>query len=250
MSNQKLPQKIKKKKNLNEEDKEKCEEYYNAVNDFIEKNKTNIDKKYKNLDYFFEFDEKKDIFIGDKYQQNLESFGYYDKKNKKMYLSIEEAFYLYQLGYINFKPDVDFNNFNLVKLNLYSYLRRKAKILIVSKILSLIDEINKNEINDKNDENLNINENEINDIDKYYILFEDSDDYKRHKVKSILYQHDSEENLNYILFQNIINNSKQIYNLYQKINKIKSDEFKSDIIISITQGASITFLKLDDTIKI
>ena len=250
MSNQKLPQKIKKKKNLNEEDKEKCEEYYNAVNDFIEKNKTNIDKKYKNLDYFFEYDEKNDIFISDKYQQNLETFGYYDKKNKKMYLSIEEAFYLYQLGYINFKPIVDFNNFNLVKLNLYSYLRRKAKILIVSKILSLIDEINKNEVNDKNDENLNINENEINDIDKYYILFEDSDDYKRHKVKSILYQHDSEENLNYILFQNIINNSKQIYNLYQKINKIKSDEFKSDIIISITQGASITFLKLDDTIKI
>ena len=249
MSNQKLPQKIKKKKNLNEEDKEKCEEYYNAVNDFIEKNKTNIDKKYKNLDYFFEYNEEKDIFIGDKYQQNLETFGYYDKKNKKMYLSNEEAFYLYQLGYINFKPNIDFNNFNLVKLNLYSYLRRRAKILIVSKILPLIDEINKKE-KDKNEENLNINENKINDIDKYYILFEDMNDYKTHKVKSIIYQHDSDENLNYILFQNIINNSKQIYNLYQKINKIKYEELKSDVIISITQGASITFLKLNDTIKI
>ena len=37
----------------------------------------------------------------------------------------------------------------------------------MSKILSLIDEINKNEANDKNDENLNINKTEINNIDKY-----------------------------------------------------------------------------------
>ena len=249
MSSQKLPQKMKKKKSLNEEDKEKCEEYYTAVQDFIEKNQSKIDKKYKDLDYFFEYDDKKDIFISDKYQQNLETFGFYDKTNKKMYLSNEEAFYLYQLGYINFKPNIDFNNFNLVKLNLYSYLRRRAKILIVSKILPLIDEINKKE-KDKNEENLNINENKINDIDKYYILFEDMNDYKTHKVKSIIYQHDSDENLNYILFQNIINNSKQIYNLYQKINKIKYEELKSDAIISITQGASITFLKLNDTIKI
>ena len=240
---------MKKKKSLNDEDKEKCEEYYTAVQDFIEKNQSKIDKKYKVLDYFFEYDDKKDIFISDKYQQNLETFGFYDKTNKKMYLSNEEAFYLYQLGYINFKPNIDFNNFNLVKLNLYSYLRRRAKILIVSKILPLIDEINKKE-KYKNGENLNINENKINDIDKYFILFEDMNDYKTHKVKSIIYQHDSDENLNYILFQNIINNSKQIYNLYQKINKIKCEEFKSDVIISITQGASITFLKLNDTIKI
>ena len=240
---------MKKKKSLNDEDKEKCEEYYTAVQDFIEKNQSKIDKKYKDLDYFFEYDDKKDIFFSDKYQQNLETFGFYDKTNKKMYLSNEEAFYLYQLGYINFKPNIDFNNFNLVKLNLYSYLRRRAKILIVSKILPLIDEINKKE-KDKNEENLNINENKINDIDKYYILFEDSNDYKTHKAKSIIQQHDSDKNLNYILFQNIINNSKQIYNLYQKINKIKYEEFKSDIIISLTQGASITFLKLNDTIKI
>ena len=241
---------MKKKKSLNEEDKEKCEEYYTAVQDFIEKNQSKIDKKYKDLDYFFEYDDKKDIFISDKYQQNLETFGFYDKTNKKMYLSNEEAFYLYQLGYINFKPNIDFNNFNLVKLNLYSYLRRRAKILIVSKILPLIHEINKKEKDDKNEENLNINENKINDIDKYYILFEDSNDYKTHKAKSIIQQHDSDKNLNYILFQNIINNSKRIYNLYQKINKIKYEEFKSDIIISLTQGASITFLKLNDTIKI
>ena len=169
-----------------------------------------------------------------------------------MYLTIEEAFYLYQIGYINFKPEINFDEFNLVNLYLYSYLRRSAKILIPSQILFLIEELNKKDIKDdiNKDKNENEDENKICDIDKYYILFEDLDDYKRHKIKSILYQHDSEDNLNYLLFQNIINNSKKIYNLYQKVNQIKPDEFKTEIIICITQGVSITFLKLNDTIKI
>ena len=252
MSDQQLPSKMKKKKNLKEEDKEKCEEYYSEVKNFIEKNESKVAKKYEKINYFFEFDEKINLFISNKYEQNLESFGYYDKKNKKMYLTIEEAFYLYQIGYINFKPEIDFDKFNLVNLYLYSYLRRSAKILIPSQILALIKELNKKDIKDdvNTEKDKNKEENKINDIDKYYILFEDLDDFKRHKIKSILYQHDSEENLNYILFQNIINNSKKIFNLYQEVNKIKPEEFKSEIIICITQGVSITFLKLNDTIKI
>ena len=164
-----------------------------------------------------------------------------------MFLSFEEAFYLYQIGYINFKSEIDFNNFDLVNLYLYSYLRRSSKIILVCKILFLMEEMNKKdeEIKDKNK-----NEEIIGDIDKYYILFENLEDYKRHKIKSILYQHNSEENLNYILFQNIIDNSKRIYNLYLKVNEINFDEFKSEIIICITQGASITFLKINDSIKI
>ena len=82
------------------------------------------------------------------------------------------------------------------------------------------------------------------------ILFENKQDYKDHKIKSILYQHDSEQNLNYLLFQNIINNSKKLYNLYLEVNNKKYDEFKAEIILCITQGVSITFLKLNDTIKI
>ena len=242
MSEQQIPHKMKKKASLKEEDKEKCDEYYEEVKTFIEKNESKLAKNNKNIDYFFEFDEKQNLFMSDKYEQKLESFGYYNKTNKKMFLSIEEAFYLYQIGYINFKPEIDFNNFDLVNLYLYSYLRRSSKIVLVAKILFLMEEMNRKD-KDKN-------EDEIKEIDKYYILFENLDDYKTHKIKSILYQHDSEENLNYLLFQNILNNSKKIYNIFNEANNIKLDVFKSDIIVCITQGVSITFLKLNDTIKI
>ena len=246
MSEQQIPKKMKKKKNLKEEDKEKCDNYYSEVKLFIDKNDTAISRKLKNLDYFFEYDKKEDLFISDKYDQSLETYGYYNKTQKKMYLSIEEAFYLNQICLINFKPEFNFNDLNLVDLYLYSYLRRAAKIILVGKILLLSYELNQ-----KDEEKDNKNKKyEINDIEKYYILFENKQDYKDHKIKSILYQHDSEENLNYISFQNIINNSKKLYNLYLEVNNKKYDEFKAEIILCITQGVSITFLKLNDTIKI
>ena len=246
MSEQQIPKKMKKKKNLKEEDKEKCDNYYSEVKLFIDKNDTAISRKLKNLDYFFEYDKKEDLFISDKYDQSLETYGYYNKNQKKMYLSVEEAFYLNQICLINFKPEFNFNDLNLVDLYLYSYLRRAAKIILVGKILLLCYELNQ-----KDEEKDNKNKKyEINDIEKYYILFENKQDYKDHKIKSILYQHDSEQNLNYLLFQNIINNSKKLYNLYLEVNNKKYDEFKAEIILCITQGVSITFLKLNDTIKI
>ena len=246
MSEQQIPKKKKKKKNLKEEDKEKCDNYYSEVKLFIDKNDTAISRKLKNLDYFFEYDKKEDLFISDKYDQSLETYGYYNKTQKKMYLSIEEAFYLNQICLINFKPEFNFNDLNLVDLYLYSYLRRAAKIILVGKILLLCYELNQ-----KDEEKENKNKKYgINDIEKYYILFENKQDYKDHKIKSILYQHDSEQNLNYLLFQNIINNSKKLYNLYLEVNNKKYDEFKAEIILCITQGVSITFLKLNDTIII
>ena len=246
MSEQQIPKKMKKKKNLKEEDKEKCDNYYSEVKLFIDKNDTAISRKLKNLDYFFEYDKKEDLFISDKYDQSLETYGYYNKTQKKMYLSIEEAFYLNQICLINFKPEFNFNDLNLVDLYLYSYLRRAAKIILVGKILLLCYELNpKDEEKDNKNKKYGIN-----DIEKYYILFENKQDYKDHKIKSILYQHDSEQNLNYLLFQNIINNSKKLYNLYLEVNNKKYDGFKAEIILCITQGVSITFLKLNDTIKI
>ena len=246
MSEQQIPKKMKKKKNLKEEDKEKCDNYYSEVKLFIDKNDTAISRKLKNLDYFFEYDKKEDLFISDKFDQSLETYGYYNRTQKKMYLSVEEAFYLNQICLINFKPEFNFNDLNLVDLYLYSYLRRAAKIILVGKILLLSYELNQ-----KDEEKDNKNKKyEINDIEKYYILFENKQDYKDHKIKSILYQHDSEQNLNYLLFQNIINNSKKLYNLYLEVNNKKYDEFKAEIILCITQGVSITFLKLNDTIKI
>ena len=246
MSEQQIPKKMKKKKNLKEEDKEKCDNYYSEVKLFIDKNDTAISRKLKNLDYFFEYDKKEDLFISDKYDQSLETYGYYNKTQKKMYLSVEEAFYLNQICLINFKPEFNFNDLNLVDLYLYSYLRRAAKIILVGKILLLSYELNQTD-EEKDNKNKKY---EINDIEKYYILFENKQDYKDHKIKSILYQHDSEQNLNYLLFQNIINNSKKLYNLYLEVNNKKYDEFKAEIILCITQGVSITFLKLNDTIKI
>ena len=246
MSEQQIPKKMKKKKNLKEEDKEKCDNYYSEVKLFIDKNDTAISRKLKNLDYFFEYDKKEDLFISDKYDQSLETYGYYNKTQKKMYLSVEEAFYLNQICLINFKPEFNFNDLNLVDLYLYSYLRRAAKIILVGKILLLSYELNQKD-EEKDNKNKKYG---INDIEKYYILFENKQDYKDHKIKSILYQHDSEENLNYILFQNIINNSKKLYNLYLEVNNKKYDEFKAEIILCITQGVSITFLKLNDTIII
>ena len=246
MSEQQIPKKMKKKKNLKEEDKEKCDNYYSEVKLFIDKNDTAISRKLKNLDYFFEYDKKEDLFISDKYDQSLETYGYYNKNQKKMYLSVEEAFYLNQICLINFKPEFNFSDLNLVDLYLYSYLRRAAKIILVGKILLLCYELNQKD-EEKDNKNKKYG---INDIEKYYILFENKQDYKDHKIKSILYQHDSEQNLNYLLFQNIINNSKKLYNLYLEVNNKKYDEFKAEIILCITQGVSITFLKLNDTIII
>ena len=143
MSDQKLPQKIKKKSNkLKQEDKEKCDNYYLEVNKFIEKNQAVITKKIKEKDYFFEYDKENNYFISNHYDhQNLESYGFYNKKEKKIYLSIDEAFYLYQIGLIKFKEEFDFNAFNLVKLNLYSYLIRDGKLPMVCSLLPLIEKI-------------------------------------------------------------------------------------------------------------
>ena len=253
MSDQKLPQKIKKKFNiLKEEEKEKCNNYYLEVNKFIEKNEAVIAKKTKEIDYFFEYDKENNCFISNHFDsQNLEAYGYYNKKEKKIYLSVEEAFYLNQIGLIAFKNNFDFNNLNLVKLNLYSYLRRSSKIPLICKLFSLMEKIKNKDKNDKNDEN-EINIEDIKDIDKHFILFENLDDFKKHKIKFILYQHDSDEILNYILFKKVINNSQIIYNIFKKINEIKDDSIYSipQIIICVTQGISITFLKIDDRIEI
>ena len=287
MSDQKLPQKIKKKGNtIKEEDKEKCNNYYSEVNKFIEKNQTVITKKVKEIDYFFEYGKENNCFISNYYDhQNLESYGYYNKKNKKIYLSIEEAFYLNQIGLISFNEEFDFNFLNLVKLNLYSYLRRSSKIPLVCKMILLRNKLknikeedieykeskkvedkgdikdkgnikeedkgdkNKEEvhyINKKNNEDINIM-----DIDKYFMIFENIDDFKNNKIKSILYQHDSDAQLNFILFRNIINNAKLIYEVFKKNNEIKNNINNfPDVIIGVTQGISITFLKLEDKIEI
>ena len=246
MSDQKLPQKMKKKGNeIKDEDKEKCNNYYSEVNKFIEKNETIISKKAKEIDYYFENDKENNYFISDHFDhQNLETYGYYYKKEKKVYLSVEEAFYLNQIGLITFKEEFDFNNLDLVKLNLYSYLRRSSKIPLVCQML-LLREKNKNKVKEGENE-------DIKDVDKYFILFENLEDLKRHKIKSILYQHDSDEKLNYILFQKVINNSKKIYDIFKEINEIKNELNNSfpEIIICITQGISITFLKIDDKIEI
>ena len=248
MSDKKLPQKIKKNnKILKEEDKEKCNNYYEEVNKFIEKNENTITKKINEIDYFFEYDKETNFFISGHFDhQNLESYGYYNKKEKKIFLTEEEAFYLNQIGYIKFKDKVDFNTLNLIKLNLYSYLRRSSKIPFICKLLLL-----KNKLKNKNKENIAIDE-DIQDIDKYFILFDNSDDFKNHKIKSILYQHDSNEKINYNLFKKIINNSQKIYQIFKNLNDINdnpSDSFP-EIIICVTQGISITFLKLDDKIEI
>ena len=249
MSDQKLPQKLKKKSNiLKEEDKEKCENYYIEVNKFIEKNEIAITKKINEIDYFFEYDKQNNYFISDHYDhQNLESYGFYNKKEKKIYLGIDEAFYLNQIGLIKFKDEFDFNTFNLVKLNLYSYLRRDGKIPMLCILLPLIEKIK----NKETEEN-KINNEEIENIDKYFFLFENLNDFKNHKIKLILYQHDFEEKFNYILFQKIINNSKIICDIFKKVNKIEKDSNKSmpEIVICLTQGISMTFIKLNDKIEI
>jgi hypothetical protein len=285
MSDQKLPQKIKKKSNkLKEEDKEKCDNYYLEVNKFIEKNDTIISKKIKEINYNFIYDKEKNIFISDFYDhQNLEAYGYYNKKQKKIYLSVEEAFYLNQIGIITFKEEFDFNDLNLIKLNLYSYLRRNSKISLVCKLLLLYEKIinikkgkeldkdkNKDkEVNKVIDKEINkdkdketdkevdkdiekeISIKNISDIDKFYIVFENLDDFKKGTIKSILYQHNADEKLNYNLFKNIINSSKIINEFYKNVKNIKEDIHKSfDIIICITEGISITFLKINDIIDL
>ena len=248
MSDQKLPQKMKKKNNkLKEEDKEKCNNYYSEVYKFIEKNDVAVSKKIKEINYFFEYDKENNYFISNHFDhQNLESYGYYNKKEKKIYLSEEEAFYLNQIGYITFKDGFDFNILNLVKLNLYSYLRRSSKIVLISKIL-LVKENSKN----KNEKKL-INNSDIQDIDKYFVLFDNLDDFKNHKIKSILYQHDSDEILNFILFKKVIIGSEKIYDIFKNVNNIKDNSNNNipEIIICVTQGISIIFLKIDDKIEI
>ena len=101
-------------------------------------------------------------------------------------------------------------------------------------------------INKINNEDINIM-----DIDKYFMIFENIDDFKNNKIKSILYQHDSDVQLNFILFRNVINNAKLIYEVFKKNNEIKNNINNfPDVIIGVTQGISITFLKLEDKIEI
>ena len=238
MSSQKIPQKIKKKNaSLTEEDKEKCNNYYSEIKNFIIKNEETIDKKIKSLEYFFKYDKENDYFSSDHYDHtNLETYGYYNKTKKIIYLSVEEAFYLNQIGIIKFEEDLNFNEFNLMNLNLYSYLRRSGKIPITCKMLLLNEGI-------KNKENISDNNN-------YYILFDDLDKYKNNKINCILYQHNFLDKINYELINKIICNSNKIYNMYKEIYKINSDLNSYENIICITQGISMTFLKIDDKIKI
>ena len=83
---------MKKKKNLKEEDKEKCDKYYSEVKTFIEKNDTAISRKMENLDYFFEYDKNKDLFISDKYDNSIETYGHYNKTEKKNVFKSRRSF--------------------------------------------------------------------------------------------------------------------------------------------------------------
>ena len=49
MSDQKIPQKMKKRANLREEDKEKCEDYYSEVKNFVVKNIAAMERKSEEL---------------------------------------------------------------------------------------------------------------------------------------------------------------------------------------------------------
>ena len=240
MNEQKIPQKMKKRSNeLKKEDKEKCEKYYSDVKDFIDRNNKLVENKNKEIKYIFKFDKSCNFFTldhNDYDHQSFESFGYYEKNKKLFYLSIEEAFYLKQIGIISFQENFDFNSDDLIKINLYSYLKRSGKVPFSCKILSLLD-VDKNDI--------------VKELDKYFILIKDFENYKRHKIESIIYQHDAGEKLNFLLIQKVIENAKNIVDLFKKMNKLKDDfEIKYELIICFTQGISLTFLKVDNKIDI
>ncbi len=219
---QKIPKGPKKKDfKIKNEDKERIKKYYVELDNFYKNNNEFLKKTIQDTNYLCNYDKDNKLFFLNKFDNNkFESFGVL--KNGILFLSLNEVFYLNQIGLIKIEEEENLIYENIDLINLYSYLRRSGKIIKCCDLLW------------KEKENTNIQTIYKN----YFLVFEDLNKYKTNKVDYIIYQSSSKE-FNFNSFNNIFENSSNILKLYENNNPMVK------ILLASSNGITITFLKLN-----
>jgi len=219
---QKIPKGPKKKGfKIKNEDKERIKKYYVELDNFYKNNEELLNKSIKDSKYLCNYDKDNKLFFIKEFDINkFESFGII--KNGILFLSLNEVFYLNQIGLIKIEEEENLIYENIDLINLYSYLRRSGKIIKCCDLLW------------KEKDNNNIKTIYKN----YFLIFDNLNSYKSKKVDYIICQ-SSKEEFNFNSFNNIFENSSNILNLYENKNLLVK------ILLATSNGITITFLKLN-----
>jgi len=223
---QKLPNIPKKKNFLSEHDIQNINDYYTDLKNFYNENNIHLNNYLINTKYICIKDDNNEYYIDNYDKQKFFDFGII--KNKKLYVSLKEIFYLNQIGLINIKNfdinDITCNNINL--LNLYCYLKRNGKII---KCLEFYKDDLKN----------------ITSLENYLLIYNNKNEYNSNKISNIIYNFSSDL-LNYNLINLLLKNSQTILNFFLLNNSSLYEEEQEIFLLAITQGTSITFLSIKE----
>jgi hypothetical protein len=219
---QKIPKGPKKKDfKIKNEDKERIKKYYVELDNFYKNNNEFLKKTIQDTNYLCNYDKDNKLFFLNKFDNNkFESFGVL--KNGILFLSLNEVFYLNQIGLIKIEEEENLIYENIDLINLYSYLRRSGKIIKCCDLLW------------KEKDNNNIKK----IYNKYFLVFNDLEKYKRKLVDYIIFQNSSKE-INFNVLTNIFKDSEQILNIYEN----KNQSYK--ILLALSNKITITFLKIN-----
>jgi hypothetical protein len=193
---QKIPKGPKKKDfKIKNEDKERIKKYYVELDNFYKNNNEFLKKTIQDTNYLCNYDKDNKLFFLNKFDNNkFESFCVL--KNGILFLSLNEVFYLNQIGLIKIEEEENLIYENIDLINLYSYLRRSGKIIKCCDLLW------------KEKDNNNIKK----IYNNYFLVFNDLEKYKRKIVDYIIFQNSSKE-INFNVLTNIFKDSEQILNI-------------------------------------
>ena len=223
---QKLPNIQKKKNFVSGQDIQNINDYYTDLKNFYNENNIHLNNSLINTKYICIKDDNNEYYIDNYDKQKFFDFGII--KNKKLYVSLKEIFYLNQIGLINIKNfdinDITCNNINL--LNLYCYLKRNGKII---KCLEFYKDDLKN----------------ITSLENYLLIYNNKNEYNSNKISNIIYNFSSDL-LNYNLINLLLKNSQTILNFFSSNNSSLNEDEQDIFLLAITQGTSITFLSIKE----
>ena len=219
---QKIPKGPKKKSyKIKNEDIENIKKYYVDLDSFYKNNEDIYNKSINESKFLCNYDKDNKLFyIKEFAHSKFDSFGIL--KDKILYLSFNEVFYLNQIGLIKIQEEKNLIYDNIDLINLYSYLRRSGKIIKCCDLLW------------KEKDNNNIKK----IYNNYFLVFNDLEKYKRKLVDYIIFQNSSKE-INFNVLTNIFKDSEQILNIYEN----KNQSYK--ILLALSNKITITFLKIN-----
>ena len=219
---QKIPKGPKKKSyKIKNEDIENIKKYYVDLDSFYKNNEDIYNKSINESKFLCNYDKDNKLFYIKEFDHSkFDSFGIL--KDKILYLSYNEVFYLNQIGLIKIQEEKNLIYDNIDLINLYSYLRRSGKIIKCCDLLW------------KEKDNNNIQ----NKYQIYFLVFDDLNKFKNKLVDYIIFQ-SSFGKFNFELFNNIFKDTENILNIFENKNPLYK------ILLASSNEITITLLEIN-----